>query len=85
MMAFGAPSLVAGSVKAATCHSATGGCSQEMDGIVALTLGGAGLLGGGIVTTIAGVRSTADKSALNARWAPAVALGPTGGSLRWTF
>jgi hypothetical protein len=83
MVAFGAPSLVAGSVKAATCHASTQGCAQQTDGIVALTLGGAALLAGGIVTTIAGVRPPAGKSAT--RWAPAVALGPTGGSLRWTF
>jgi hypothetical protein len=83
MLAFGTPSLAAGTALAATCHGSATGCSTKVDEIVALTLGGAALFAGGIVTTIAGVRPPSDKAA--ARWAPSVALGPTGGSLSWTF
>jgi hypothetical protein len=84
MMAFGAPSLSAGTYLAATCHSSSAGCAQRTDGIVALTLTGTALLAGGIITTIAGLRQAPpDKAA--ARWVPEIALGPTGGALRWTF
>jgi len=60
-------------------------CSNQNAGRVTLFVG-APVLAAGLVMVIVGIQPAPDAEVTaRARFVPAVAIGPTGGTLRWTF
>jgi len=83
MLLAGAGTLAGAAVVGATCKNASDGCSGQTGALVGFSLTSAALIGGGLVTLL--VDRAAPPVKAETTWVPKVALGPTGGSLRWSF
>lgn len=74
-------------VEGASCAGRPCGADRQSAGRVALFIG-APVLAAGLVMVVVGIQPATDpdtERAAGVRLVPTVALGPTGGSLRWSF